>query len=248
VETGDGTFVRATRDRVAFDRKNAQSVNCCGEGVGSLTGELEPVRHEGVTYKFPFSTQKQTYQFWDVNSRRAFPAQYDSEEKIQGLTTYKFVQEIPTMELRKQPGVGSLVGENASFQAPVMYTNTRIVWVEPVSGVIVKGNEQARTTLRNSAGEDKITVIETNVTFNEETQKKQADLARDAISKINLVKWVIPLVGLVLGLAFGVVGLALLLRSRPSQPTYVDKADAVGPAGGAAVEAETERLPPSRRA
>src|SRR5215475_9783615 len=235
VQTADGALVRATIDRVAFDRKSGESVHCCGEAV-----DAEPTPHEGMSYKFPFSTEKKTYQFWDVNSRRAFPAQYVSEEKIQGLTTYKFVQEIPTLELRKQEGAGSLVGEPPSFQPPVMYSNTRTAWVEPTTGIIVKGNEQARTTLRNSAGEDKVTVLQADLTFNEDTQKAQAKLARDGITKINLVKWVVPIVGLVLGLAFVVVGL-LLRRSRPGQDTVGEHADIVGPTE------ETQQLPPPRR-
>jgi len=237
VQTTDGALVRATIDRVAFDRKSGESVHCCGEAV-----DAEPTPHEGMSYKFPFSTEKKTYQFWDVNSRRAFPAQYVSEEKIQGLTTYKFVQEIPTLELQKQEVSGSLVGESTpSFQAPVMYSNKRTAWVEPTTGIIVKGMEQARTTLQNSAGEDKVTVLQADLTFNEDTQKAQAKLARDGITKINLVKWVVPIVGVVLGLAFVVVGL-LLRRSRPGQHTVGEHADIVLPAE------EPEQLPPPRRA
>ncbi len=142
LETGDGTFVRATLDRVATDRKTAEAVNCCGESVDSA-----PVRHSGVSYKFPFSTQKREYAFWDPNARRSFPARYVSEEKVQGLTVYKFIQQIPGQELRRQEVPASLVGETgASFQAPVWYENTRTVWVEPRTGVIVKGNEQNKTT------------------------------------------------------------------------------------------------------
>ena len=44
LETGDGTFVRATQDRVAVDRKTAEAVNCCGEAVDGT-----PTGHEGVS-------------------------------------------------------------------------------------------------------------------------------------------------------------------------------------------------------
>ena len=71
VETGDTSLVRASLDRVAFDRKTAESVDCCGAGVDG-----EPVRHEGVTYKFPFDTEQQDYLLWDVNSRKSYPARY----------------------------------------------------------------------------------------------------------------------------------------------------------------------------
>jgi hypothetical protein len=225
IETGDGTFIRAYLDRVAFDRRTGQSVHCCGEAVDSA-----PVQHDGFSYKFPFNTAKQTYQFWDANSLAGYPARYVSEEKIQGLTTYKFVQEVPGHELRKQPVPGSLVGEQgATFQAPVWYQNIRTVWVEPTTGIIVKGTEQTKTTLRDSAGQDKVVVLDATFTFDEPTQRTQADLAKDNLTRIRLVKWIIPAVALVLGLACIAVG-ALMLR-RSEQAHQAPPAPAEEPAG-----------------
>jgi hypothetical protein len=240
IETGDGAFVLASVDRVAYDRKNAQSVHCCGEAVDSA-----PVQHDGVTYQFPFSTAKQTYQFWDVTSRKAYPARYVSQEKIQGLTTYKFIQEIPTQELTKQEVPGSLVGESApSFQAPVMYSNTRTVWVEPTTGLIIKGSEQTRTTLRNSAGEDKVIVLEATLTFDNATQRSQADLAKDGINQLRLVGLIVPLVGLILGLAFVVVGYLLRRSSGRPQAGADDRGAELVPAGGPAHAAEPDEPEP----
>ncbi|HVQ95950.1 MAG TPA: DUF3068 domain-containing protein [Mycobacteriales bacterium] len=215
IETGDGTFVRAVLDRVAFDRRTAQSVHCCGEAVDSA-----PVRHEGVTYKFPFNISKGTYQFWDVNSSAAYPARFQSEEKIEGLNTYKFIQEIPSHQILTQEVPGSLLGESApSVQAPVYYQNVRTVWVEPTTGIILKGTEQTKTTLRDSAGQDKVVVLDASFTFDVPTQKSQADLARDSLSRINLVKWIIPLIAVVVGLGMLALG-ALMLRKadRPVEP------------------------------
>lgn len=217
LETGDGTFVRATIDRVATDRKTAEAVNCCGEAVDS-----QPVRHAGVSYKFPFGTEKRDYQLWDPNSAKAYPAKYVSEEKVQGLTTYKFIQTIPGFQLRTQDVPGTLVGESTpTFTAPVWYTNTRTVWVEPDTGVIVKGNEQNRTTLRNSVGEDRVVVVQFDLTFDDATQRNQANLARDGISQIRLVTIWLPLICLVLGVilvAAGAIVIRAADRSRPASP------------------------------
>jgi hypothetical protein len=212
IETGSGTFIRAVLDRVAFDRHTAQSVHCCGEAVDSA-----PVQHDGVTYKFPFNTTKGTYQFWDVNSSAGYPARFQSEEKVQGLNTYKFIQEIPGHQIRTQEVPGSLVGESTpTFQAPVYYQNVRTVWVEPTTGVVVKGTEQTKTTLRDSAGQDKVVVLEATFTFDEPTQRTQADLARTNMNRIRLVKWIIPVVAVVVGLAFIALGALLLRRSEPA--------------------------------
>ena len=93
---------------------------------------------------------------------------------MQGLTTYKFIQLIPAMQIQTQEVPGSLVGETApSVQAPVFYTDTRTVWVEPKTGVIVKGSEQNLTTLRDSSGQDKATILQYDLTFD-----KRASAAR----------------------------------------------------------------------
>jgi hypothetical protein len=206
LSTGTGTFVRATVDRVATDRRTAEAVNCCGEAVDGV-----PTRHTGLSYKFPFDTQKQDYPFWDPNSKTALPARYVSEETVQGLTTYKFLQQIPAREIDTQEVPGSLLGESApSVQAPVFYTDTRTVWVEPKTGVIVKGSEQNKTTLRDSAGQDKVTALEFDLTFDENTQKSQAQLARDNIGKIDLVTTWLPLIGLVVGILLIVLGLLFM--------------------------------------
>ncbi len=206
LSTGDGAFVRASLDRVATDRRTGEAVNCCGEAVDSA-----PTRHTGVSYKFPFDTQKKDYAFWDPNSKQAPVAKFVSEDKVQGLTTYKFLQQVPPTQIRTQEVPGSLVGETApSVQAPVFYATTRTVWVEPKTGVIVKGNEQAKTTLRDSAGQDKATVIQYDLTFDDATQRNQANLAKDNIGKINLITRWLPLLGLVLGLILILAGLILM--------------------------------------
>jgi hypothetical protein len=227
LETGDGTFVRATLDRVALDRKTAESVNCCGEAVDS-----EPARHSGVSYKFPFDVEKRDYQFWDPNSRQAFPARFISEEEVQGLTTYKFLQQIPGQELRRQEVPASLVGETGTtFQAPVWYQNVRTVWIEPRTGVIVKGNEQNKTTLRNSQGEDKVTVVQFDLTFDEATQRSQKDLADDGITSIQLISLWLPLLALVLGLLLVIAGGLLMRGARPRGAHTTTSDDEPVPAG-----------------
>jgi hypothetical protein len=212
LSTGDGQFVRATIDRVATDRRTAEAVNCCGEAVDSV-----PTRHHGVSYKFPFSTQKQDYQFWDVNVKTTATARYVSEETVQGLTTYKFISQVPATQIQTQEVPGSLVGSSApSVQAPVFYTDTRTVWVEPKTGVIVKGSEQNRTTLRDSAGQDRTVVLQFDLTFDRDTQLSQAKLARDNIGKIDLVTTWLPLIGLLVGLVLLIAGLIIMVAADRS--------------------------------
>ena len=229
LSTGDGQFVRATIDRVATDRRTAEAVNCCGEAVDSV-----PTRHHGVSYKFPFSTQKQDYQFWDVNVKTTATARYVSEETVQGLTTYKFISQVPATQIQTQEVPGSLVGSSApSVQAPVFYTDTRTVWVEPKTGVIVKGSEQNRTTLRDSAGQDKTVVLQFDLTFNDDTQKSQAQLARDNIGKIDLVTIWLPLIGLLVGIVLIIAGLIIMVSAdRATTGRHAEQPEPAGTPSG----------------
>jgi hypothetical protein len=227
LSTGDGQLVQATIDRVATDRRTAEAVNCCGEAVNSV-----PARHSGLSYKFPFDTQKQDYQFWDPNAKKAVPARYVSEETVQGLTTYKFVSHLPATQIQTQEVPGSLVGQSApSVQAPVYYDDTRTVWVEPKTGVIVKGSEQNLTTLRDSAGQDKTVVLKFDLTFNDDTQRSQAQLARDNIGKIDLVTTWLPLIGLLVGIVLIIAGLIIMVSADRAAARRTEHPEHPEPAG-----------------
>lgn len=228
LSTGDQQLVQASVDRVATDRRTAEAVNCCGEAVNSV-----PTRHSGLSYKFPFDTQKQTYQFWDANVKKAVPARYVSEETVQGLTTYKFVSQIDATQIQTQEVPGSLVGESApSVQAPVYYTDTRTVWVEPKTGVIVKGSEQNRTTLRDSAGQDKSVVLQFDLTFNEDSQRSQAQLARDNIGKIDLLTTWLPLIGLLVGIVLIIAGVIIMFSADRGSGRHAEQPESAGTPSG----------------
>lgn len=213
LETGTGDFNRASVDRVATDRRTGEAVACCGEAVDG-----EPVKHAGVSYKFPFDAQKRDYPWWDANTRTASSAKFVSEDKVQGLTVYKYLQTVPAFQLRTRAVPGSLVGETApTVNSPVFYQTTRTAWVEPRTGIIVKANEQNLTTFRNSAGQDKVTFLRYDLTFDDATQGRQADLANDGISRIRLLTLWLPLLGLVLGLLLIAAGLVILRADRPTR-------------------------------
>jgi hypothetical protein len=220
VSTSAGSLVQAYTDRVAFKRDSGISVNCCGEGYDGAS-----VKHEGYTYKFPFNTKKQTYTVTDPSAQKAFPAVYSGTSKIQGLTVYKFVQNEPPFHLKDQQTPASLVGGtgNANVNAPVWYTDLRTIYVEPATGVIISGNEQQLITLRDVTGTtDKVIVLKDNFTFDTATQKSQAKLAKDSRTKITLVKWGLPVGGVVLGLIL--IGLGLWL----ARPRDEDEGSAAG--------------------
>jgi len=116
-----------TKEQIAMDRKSAESVTDDGRFGTNLNGD-KAVAHAGLTYTFPIGTKKHDYTLFDGTAGKAFPIHYAGTEKLRGLTVYRFEQtaEAP-IKIR-----GALPGT---------YTNTHTVWVEPVSGSIVRDRQ-----------------------------------------------------------------------------------------------------------
>jgi hypothetical protein len=202
VDTADQGVITATQERIALDRVTAQSVQCCGENP----------RHQGLTLKFPFDTQKTTYQFWDGPAQRALPAAFTREEKLEGVTVYRFEQRIDRLDVGDQEIPGTLAGDpdTPSVQTNIIYSNTKTLWVEPATGIIVKAQQDATQVLETQGGEQVLTLIDAVLTYDEATVSKNADDASSGANSLRLFGTVLPLVALVLGLIAIGAGLVLL--------------------------------------
>ncbi|GGO13454.1 DUF3068 domain-containing protein [Micromonospora parathelypteridis] len=206
--------ITVSTDRVALDRRTAMAVACCAEDINGAA-----FKHEGLTYTFPFGTEKKTYQYFDNTARKAYPAKYVSTEKLQGLTVYKFEMTVEPIKISEIKVPGSLLGSSEpAVNAGRYYANTRTLWVEPDSGVIVKGQEKQLQTLRDGTGPDKLKIIDADLAFTEDTQKQQAKAAKDARDQINLLTTVVPIVLGLLGLALVLLGLYLVIRAARRGP------------------------------
>src|SRR4029450_5939122 len=101
IDTADQGVITATQERIALDRVTAQSIQCCGENP----------RHQGLTLKFPFDTEKTTYQFWDGPAQRALPAAYTRTERLEGGDVYRVEQRIDRLDVGDQEIPGALAGD-----------------------------------------------------------------------------------------------------------------------------------------
>jgi hypothetical protein len=202
VDTADQGVITATQERIALDRVTAQSVQCCGENP----------RHQGLTLKFPFDTQKTTYQFWDGPAQRALPAAFTREEKLEGVTVYRFEQRIDRLDVGDQEIPGTLAGDpdTPAVQTNIIYSNTKTLWVEPATGIIVKAQQDATQVLETQGGEQVLTLIDAVLTYDEATVSKNADDASSGANSLRLFGTVLPLVALFLGLIAIGAGLVLL--------------------------------------
>jgi len=202
IDTADQGVITATQERIALDRVTAQSVQCCGENP----------RHQGLTLKFPFDTEKTTYQFWDGPAQRALPAAFTRTEKLNGLTVYRFEQGIDRLDVGDQDIPGTLAGEpdTPSVQTNIIYSNTKTLWVEPATGIIVKAQQDATQVLETQGGEQVLTLLDAVLTYDEATVDGNADDASSGANRLRLLGAVLPFAALLLGLVAIGAGLVLL--------------------------------------
>ncbi len=224
---GRGQTISATESVVAFDRHT-------GAGVPgySQTVDGDPVEHEGQVLKFPFGTEKRDYEFWDATLRAPTPAVYDGEDEIEGLTVYRFVQTIEPTVVERVEVPGSLAGsEQDVIEAERVYVNTRTLWVEPNTGVIIRGQEEQDSLLAYN-GVQIATVTSGTLTYTDETVSELVDRYGDTASQLNLVRTTLP-VGLgIAGLVLLVLGVLLLAPRTPREGERTRSTGRHAPDGG----------------
>jgi hypothetical protein len=210
----------------SFDGDTGLSNNCCGDYLSTDPTDLvgEPIRHEGIQFKFPFETQKKNYPFWDVNVKKAITAKYEGTETLDGLKTYRFVQPINDVVISQEEVPGSLLTlDQPSVTADRVYSTKRTLWVEPHTGAIIKGSETVNQRLVFNGKQ--APVIQGTITYNDATVKANVDEYASSATGLWIMKKAGPIVGWILGLIFVLAGLVLVFRrdrSAPAQPIEDD--------------------------
>lgn len=203
-DLGDNGVITATQERVAMDRVTGESKHCCGD---------QPP-HSGLTFKFPFNTQKRTYSFWDTTAKQAFPAAYAGSERIQGLDVYRFEQRFSNVRLDtvQVSGAQAHQPDVATVPATVIYSNVKTLWVEPRSGIIVKAGQDVTQILQTDAGVQVLTAFKGQLVYDANTVNGNVDDASSAASQLRMIQWTLPIGALVLGVVLIVVGVIVIGR------------------------------------
>ena len=229
-----GRTVSATESVVAFDRHTGAGVPGYNQTVDG-----EPVEHEGQVLKFPFGTEQRDYEFWDATLRAATPAVYDGEDEIEGLTVYRFVQTIEPTVVERLDVPGTLAGSDQdAIEAERVYVNTRTLWVEPNTGVIIRGQEEQDSVLAYG-GVEIATVTSGTLTYTDETVSELVDRYGDTADQLNLIRNTLPVALGIAGLVLIVLGIFLVLAPRTPREDDDDRSAGVDdPDGGAEPEVE----------
>ncbi len=237
----DRGLLLAMVDTVTLNRKTALAVSSESNPGGAvqkprtIEDEDPPTNialpHEGLTYRFPFGTEKKTYPFFDPIAQKPFDANYSGEDDVNGLTTYKFNQNVGydnDGKLVEPVEYASLYDDDADSRvtAPAAmwgiegdpeeeitmnryYAAQRTFWVDPVSGTIVKQTDRANHYYAREALEPEVTFAEYTVTTNAESVESQVAAAQDERDTVALWGRILPITFTALGL-INLVGGALL--------------------------------------
>ena len=222
----DNPPLSTTHDLVVFDRNTGEAVDCCGQytstSIDAETGE--EIRDtgtsiEGQYYKLPFDAQKTDYQFWDGSIKEATTLAYQDTEEIEGLTVYRYQQVIEPTDVGELPeGAGSLFGiEDPEATIDRIYSNTRTLWVEPETGVIIRGQEEQFVTAQYE-GDDVATLTDVTIGYNDATVTDNVDTYGGLATALKAVRLWAPIGLLVLGVLLVVAGVLVARRSRRTTP------------------------------
>ncbi|MFF0468786.1 DUF3068 domain-containing protein [Micromonospora zamorensis] len=174
------------------------------------------VNYSGQIYKFPFGAGKRDYQVFDRDLKRAVPAKFVGTEKIKGIEAYRFEQRIEnevlnTPEASLKPLLGRFAPGATSGQ--IVYSNTRTLWIDPVTGSYVNVREQQNKELRPDTGTATV-LLDADFNYNDDTVSRSVETVKDNRFKIGLISFWGPIAAGVLGLIALVVGVWLVTRTN----------------------------------
>ena len=210
------TLNRATAEAVSDDERPGGSV----QKPRTVEDDKPPTNialpHEGLSYRFPFNTEKKSYAYFDPIAQKAFDANYDGEEDVNGLTTYRFTQNIgydADGKLTEPIKYASLYDKNEDGEVtaraelwgiegvdpyePIkmtrFYAAKRTFWVDPVSGTIVKAEDHTNQYYARDPLKPEAAVVDFTVTSTEQTVESQVAAARAERDRVALWSRILPI-------------------------------------------------------
>ncbi|MFC9337590.1 DUF3068 domain-containing protein [Streptomyces sp. NPDC057020] len=212
----DGKMVSKVPERYIFDAHTQDPVNATGESVDG-----DPVRREGIEFKWPFLTEKRDYQYFDAQTRTSSPIHYKGTRTFRGMEVYYFEQTIPWTKVPMPKSMPVKIPPEVIAESGLTrwYTTKRMFWIEPVTGAPVNGEEIHKEELRNAKalmGVDTLTVFEGHVKMREDYIRSVGDMVASnrftVLLLVSYAPWTLTFLALLL------LALALWLEARSRRP------------------------------
>ncbi|KQV93167.1 DUF3068 domain-containing protein [Streptomyces sp. Root369] len=224
----DGKMVSKIPERYIFDAHTQEPVHATGEMVDG-----DPVKREGIEFKFPFLTEKRDYEYFDAQARTSAPIHFKGTQTFRGVDVYYFEQTIPWTKVpfpKTMPVQGITPASLAKTGTTRWYTTVRKFWVEPLTGAPVYGEELHTEELRGGTllgGRDKVTVFAGDVKMREDYIRHTVDLVKSNRTLVLLMTSYLPWGFLILGLLLLALALWLEARGRRPAATKVEEPEPV---------------------
>ena len=212
-----------THDLVAFDRHTGETVQCCdtytshdrrrprgrGEGHDRLRGPLLQV---------PVPDREEDLPLLGRLAARG------SGDRVQGGRDHRGPRGLPLEQVIPPTTVGKIIAPASFFDIDEegdvtldrVYSNTRTLWIEPETGVIVRGQED-QLSVAEYEGEQVATLTDVTIGYNPETISDNVDTYSALSTQLKLIRIWVPIVGGILGLLLLIAGLVMLRSSRRSE-------------------------------
>jgi hypothetical protein len=250
----DAGLLLALVDTVTVNRTTALAVSSENNPGGAVqkprsVGETLPptniaLPHDGLAYRFPFDTEKRTYPVFDPIAQKPFDANYDGEEDVNGLTTFKFSQNVgydADGKLVEPIKYASLYDDDADAEVTARavlwglpgnpeesitmtryYAAQRTFWVDPASGTIVKKKEHGFHYYAREPLKPEMTFVDYTVTSTEDTVESQVASARDERDRLALWGRILPITFTAIGLVSIIAGALLGAYSLRADSALID--------------------------
>jgi hypothetical protein len=250
----DTGLLLAIVDTVTLNRKTAMAVSDDTHTGGAVQKPRTfndenpptsiPVRHDGLSYRFPFNTEKKTYPYFDPVAQKTYDVNYDTQEDVNGLSAYRFTQNIgysadgrlvapvkyPSLYAGDEDGkvttsaaMWGLPGDPAEqITMTRYYAAQRTFWVDPVSGTIIKQTEHANHFFARDPLKPEVTLADYKLTSNEDTVESQVNAARDERDRLALWSRVLPITFTAIGLIALIGGGVLAAFSLRTESALTD--------------------------
>ncbi len=251
----DAGLLLAIVDTVTLNRKTAMAVSDEARPDGyvqkprTFNDENPPTNHllphDGLSYRFPFHTEKTSYQYFDPIAQRAFEARFDDEEDINGLTTYRFSQNVgyddkgnlvspikysslyandEDSTVTASAAAWGIQGVDPGQEIKMTryYAAQRTFWVDPVSGTIVKEQEHATHYFGREPLKREAVLADYTVASTEQTIESQVNAARDERDRLALWSRVLPITFTSAGMIALIGGVLLAVFSLRTEAALID--------------------------
>lgn len=213
ITSADGVIRSQSTKRAAFDKRTAEAVNCCGGFMETTQDVRQDVKRTGLMFKFPFGTEKKSYQVWDDTAAKAVTTTFKGVTKVHGMKAFVFENDVPATVVGSREVPGSILGIEGTdaVTADSYYQNHTTYYVEPVTGAIINQVQDTKSWL-NYDGYELVTT-KAHIQFTEAQVKDMVDnVLGSQPTLLSLTQGFVPWVVMVLGL--GLIGLGLGLTRR----------------------------------